>query len=80
MNKIYPLGDNIGYVELVSQMGTELDIVNDARVSFDNKKQALDDRDKKLTRFLIENQHTSPLRGVVFKFEAVVPLAVCRQW
>lgn len=80
METLYPLKDDIGRITLVNVMGTELDIVNDARVSYDNTKEELDDKDIKLIKYLIRNHHTSPLRGIVCKFEVVAPLFVCRQW
>jgi thymidylate synthase (FAD) len=79
-NLFLPLGDSIGSISLVDWMGGELEVVNDARVSYDNLKDALDARDYKLIKFLLNNNHTSPLRGTAFKFQALVPLYVCRQW
>lgn len=78
--KIFPLNDNIGYVELINHMGNELDIVNDARVSYDKEKKELDEKDIKLIKYLIQHKHTSPFRGVVFKFQVKAPLFLCRQW
>ena len=74
------LGDRIGYIELVDSMGSDLTIVNSARVSFDKQKEALDAKDEKLIKYLIEHQHFSPLRGVVFQFKAKVPIYIARQW
>jgi thymidylate synthase (FAD) len=75
-----PLGDGISEIRLLGAMGSDLDVVNDARVSFANKKTELDERDKKLIRYLIKERHTSPLRGIVFKFEIHMPLYIARQW
>lgn len=61
-------------------MGSDLEIVNDARVSYDKYKSVLDERDSKLIKFLITNKHTSPLRGSVLKFEVKCPLYIARQW
>lgn len=80
MRKLYPLNDDIGSIELIGQMGTDLTIVNDARVSYGREKQNLDEKDIKLIDYLLKHQHYSPLRGVVFKFLVVSPLFVCRQW
>lgn len=74
------LGDNIGYVELIDSMGSDLTIVNNARVSFANQKEELDTKDEKLIAYLIKHKHWSPFRGVVFQFRAKVPLFICRQW
>ena len=51
--------DGIGKVELVQSMGTDLTIVNSARVSFGKEKEKLDDKDKKLIKYLVEHRHTS---------------------
>ena len=55
--KIYLFNDNIGAVEYVDHMGTDLTVVNSARVSFGANKEELDDRDKKLINYLIKHKH-----------------------
>ena len=46
MNKSIELyGDGIGKVELVESMGSDLTLVNSARVSFGVHKDELDDKD-----------------------------------
>lgn len=75
-----PLSDGKSRLELLSHMGSDLDIVNDARASFDRSSDQLDEKDIKLISYLIQHQHTSPFRGVVFKFKVKAPLFVCRQW
>ena len=47
--------DNIGKIQLVQCMGDELTIVNAARVSFGVTKKELDDKDRKLIKYLIIN-------------------------
>ncbi len=61
-------------------MGSDLSIVNDARASFAKSSIELDEKDTKLIRYLIKHEHTSPFRGVVFKFKIKAPLYICRQW
>lgn len=75
-----PLNDGKSRIALLSHMGSDLDIVNDARASFDRISIDLDDKDIKLIRYLIQHHHTSPFRGVVFKFKVKAPLFVARQW
>ncbi|MEP0915462.1 FAD-dependent thymidylate synthase [Leptolyngbya sp. DQ-M1] len=77
---IDPLNDGKSRIALLSHMGSDLDIVNDARASFDKVSIDLDDKDIKLIRYLIQHHHTSPFRGVVFKFKVKAPLFVARQW
>jgi len=61
-------------------MGSDLDVVNDARASFEKNSDELSEKDIKLISYLIQHQHTSPFRGVVFKFKVKAPLFDCRQW
>ncbi len=75
-----PLKDGKSRLELIASMGSDIDVVNDARASFDKSTGALTEKDIKLIRYLITHQHTSPLRGVVFKFKVKAPLFICRQW
>jgi thymidylate synthase (FAD) len=71
--------DGIGKVEYVQHMGDDLTIVNAARVSFGKEKTELDDRDKKLIRYLINHKHTSTLEHNVVTFRFTVPLFVRAQ-
>jgi thymidylate synthase (FAD) len=75
-----PLNDGKSRIELIDSMGNDLSIVNDARASFEKSSDLLNDKDIKLINYLIKHQHTSPFRGVVFKFKVKAPLYVCRQW
>ena len=75
-----PLGDGKSRIELIDSMGNDLSIVNDARASFDKTSQELNEKDIKLINYLIKHEHTSPFRGVVFKFKIKAPLYICRQW
>ncbi len=69
-----------GYVRLVDSMGTELSIVNAARVSYDKESNELSQRDEKLLEFLIRENHMSPFRHASMTFEVYAPLFVARQW
>lgn len=69
-----------GFVELVDSMGTDLTVVNSARVSFGKRKKELSDGDKKLIRYLAEHKHWSPFRHVQLQFHCKVPEFVARQW
>lgn len=84
MSKLYPLQDDIGFIELIDYMGDDLRVVNNARVSYDKSSDTFNDRDASLLSYLIDPpsgpQHTSPLRGVVFTFRVKAPLYIARQW
>ena len=72
-------GDSIGRVEYVEHMGTDLSVVNSARVSFGKHKEGLDEKDKKLISYLIRHRHTSTLEHNVITYRFVVPLYVRSQ-
>ena len=77
--KIKLYNDEIGCVELIEHMGTDLTIVNSARVSFGKQKESLDDGDKKLISYLTKHKHTSTFEHNVATFRFKVPLFVARQ-
>lgn len=79
-NKIFTLDDEIGFIELIDHMGSDLSVVNDARVSFAKESKALNDKDARLINHLIKEKHWGPFRGVVFKFRVKAPLFIARQW
>jgi len=72
-------GDGIGKVEYVAHMGTDLTIVNSARVSFGKHKEELDEKDRKLIHYLVDHKHTSTFEHNVATFRFVVPLFVRSQ-
>lgn len=75
-----PLGDGISRLALIDSMGNSLSVVNDARQSFDSESTEFTERDGKLLNYLAKHKHTSPFRGVVFKWAVKCPLFVARQW
>lgn len=72
-------GDGIGKVELVDYVGSDLSVVNSARVSFGVHKTELDDKDRKLIRYLINHRHTSTLEHCFVTFRIKVPLFIRSQ-
>lgn len=72
--------DNKGYVRLRETMGSDLSVVNAARVSYDKKSDELTEKDKGLLRYLINHGHTSPFRHATIQLEIYAPLFVARQW
>lgn len=69
-----------GYVRLVNVMGSDLTVVNSARVSYNKAKSELDEKDIRLIKFLAREGHTSPFRHATLQFEVYAPLMVARQW
>jgi thymidylate synthase (FAD) len=71
--------DGIGRVDYIQHMGTDLTIVNSARVSFGVEKKEIDGRDKRLINYLIKHRHTSTLEHNLITFRFSVPLFVRSQ-
>ena len=76
---IYLYDDSIGRVEYVSHMGSDITVVNSARVSFGRSVGKLDNRDRKLIRYLIKHKHTSTLEHCVVTYKFTVPLYIRSQ-
>ena len=77
--KIPLYGDNYGRVDYVQHVGTDLTVVNSARVSFGKEQAILNERDKKLINYLIRHRHTSTLEHCVVTYRFIVPLFVRSQ-
>ncbi len=69
-----------GYITLLDHMGGDIDIVNAARISFDQESGEMSDRDKGLINFLMRERHGTPFEMVDFKFEVGAPIFVFREW
>ena len=69
-----------GFVHLVDVMGSDLSIVNAARISFGRESESMNDKDRKLLRYVWDHQHTSPFRHATLQFHIKAPLFVLRQW
>ena len=73
------LGDNIGSIELINTMGSDIDIVNAARVSFGKRKDLMDAKDEKLLQYLSDHRHTTPFEHTALTFHIICPLFVRSQ-
>lgn len=69
-----------GYVRMVDALGSDLTVVNAARVSYAKESTQLSDKDRRLIDFLARENHTSPFRHAIMQFEIYAPLMVARQW
>lgn len=79
--RLGPLGDTISDVKLLRTSGTDLDVVNAARVSMGVHRDTFDpDKDAKLIGYLARNKHTSPFEHVTMSFRVKCPIFVARQW
>lgn len=77
--KVDLFGDNIGSVEYIDHMGSDLSVVNAARVSFGVEKDKLDEKDTKLINYLMQHNHTSPFEHCVVTMRFTVPLFIRSQ-
>ena len=66
-------------VEVVGVLGTDLTVVNAARISFNTRKDQLDQADEKLIAYLARNKHYSPFRHCQIQFRIKAPEFVMRQ-
>lgn len=80
LTKLDPLGDGIGSVELIRVSGSDVDVVNAARVSYGKVSKEITDRDSILINFLMEHEHTSPFEHNQVSFRIKAPIFVVRQW
>lgn len=71
---------NHGHVHLEDSMGTDLHIVNNARVSFDQESTEFTAKERGLLNFLMRERHGSPWESVVFRFDVKAPIFVIREW
>ena len=66
-------------VILLDKMGTDLSVVNAARVSYSKEKLELDGKDEKLIKYLAEHEHWSPFAHASLQFRIKAPIFVARQ-
>mgnify|MGYP003589117065 FL=1 len=66
-------------VKLIDKMGSDLTVVNAARVSFHKESKVLTEKDKKLIEYLAKHKHTTPFRHVQFQFRCKAPIFLARQ-
>ena len=69
-----------GFVRLIDHMGSDLSVVNAARVSFGKTKETFEDADAKLVDYLAAHEHTSPFRHTALTLHVKAPIFVFRQW
>lgn len=63
-------------VEYVDHMGSDLTVVNAARVSFSNHKDVMDESDERLINFLAKHKHITPFNHpqITLRMQAPVPI------
>lgn len=66
-------------VTLLNHCGTDLDVVNAARVSFHKESTEFEERDQKLIEYLAKHKHLSPFNHCFLSFRVKAPIFVARQ-
>ena len=66
-------------VELVDKMGSDLAVVNAARVSFNKHSDILKDTDERLIKYLATHGHWTPFGHPQIQFRISAPIFVARQ-
>lgn len=66
-------------VDYVHHCGSDLTVVNAARVSFAKESFELDERDAKLINYLASHKHTSPFNHSFITMRVKAPIFVARQ-
>ena len=66
-------------VELLDVMGSDLTVVNAARVSFAGESEEFGSRDKKLVRYLAAHGHWTPFAHVQVQLRIKAPVFITRQ-
>lgn len=72
------LGD--GFVRLTKTLGSEIDIVNAARVSFKKEVTEISKKDIDLIQYLASEKHKSPFRHCFLSLHIKMPIFVMRQF
>ncbi len=75
-----PLDDGVSLVGLRRVSGSDVDVVNSARVSYAKRITKMEEKDVKLMRFLIQHRHETPFEHNQLVFEVTAPLFVFREW
>jgi len=76
---LLPIG-NSGFVELLETFGSDLTVVNAARVSFNKESNELVERDVKLINYLAKHEHSSPFFHPQIRLRLKMPIFVAREW
>lgn len=66
-------------VELIDNMGSDLTVVNAARVSFNKHSDSMTKKDERLIRYLASHGHWTPFAHCFLQFRLKAPIYVARQ-
>jgi len=80
MTHKYFVLDGKGCVELQDTFGSDLTVVNAARVSFAKEVCEFKEGDRKLINYLVKHNHISPFFHPQIRFRLKMPIFVAREW
>jgi thymidylate synthase (FAD) len=72
--------DKKGYVEVLDIFGSDLTVVNAARVSFAKESKEFSEQDGKLVRYLAKHHHVTPFFHPQIHMRIKMPIFVAREW
>lgn len=72
--------DSTGFVEVLEVFGSDLTVVNAARVSFAKESREFSEQDGKLVRYLAKHHHISPFFHPQIRLRLKMPIFVAREW
>lgn len=78
LGHVLPVLDH-GFIRLIDYMGTDLSIVQAARVSYGAGTKTISE-DQGLINYLMRHQHTTPFEMCEIKVHVKLPVFVARQW
>lgn len=77
---VWKAEDGIGSIELLEVFGSDLTVVNAARVSFGKEVSEMTTRDEKLVEFLAKHEHITPFFHPQARLRIKMPIFVAREW
>jgi thymidylate synthase (FAD) len=77
---IWKASDGIGFVELLDTFGSDMTVVNAARVSFAKEVTEMKVADERLVKYLADHDHVSPFFHPQARFRIKMPIFVAREW
>jgi thymidylate synthase (FAD) len=80
MTSVWKAEDGLGSIEVVEVFGSDLTVVNAARVSFAKEVDTMTERDAKLVDFLARHDHISPFFHPQVRLRVKMPIFVAREW
>jgi thymidylate synthase (FAD) len=69
-----------GHITLIDMMGSDMRVVQAARVSTGGDASKGEEQDRRLIRYLMKNKHWTPFEKIVFEFHVKCPFFVIKQW